>query len=55
MAFEYKEDPRTEKEYEQPEPECPECGSKKCDYFYWKGGEIIGCDDCIRREDVWDA
>lgn len=34
------------------EPECPICGSTNCDYFYKKDGEIIGCDDCIEREDV---
>ena len=43
MAFTYTEDPRKEEEY----------GSVKCDYFYKKHGEIIGCDDCIRREDVY--
>ena len=28
---------------------------EKCDYFYKykKYSEIIGCDDCIRREDVY--
>lgn len=34
-------------------PECVVCGSTKCDYFYFnKEGEPIGCDDCIRREEV---
>ena len=51
--FVYDEDPRTEPEYEEIEPECIVCGSKKCDYFYFKGGEPIGCDRCIRREEVW--
>ena len=51
-AFKYSEDPRTEPEYEEIEPECIVCGSKKCDYFYFKDGEPIGCDRCIRREGV---
>ena len=55
MAFTYTEDPRKEEEYEPEEPMCPVCGSEKCDYFYKykKYSEIIGCDDCIRREDVY--
>ena len=53
MAFTYTEDPRKEEAYEPEEPMCPVCGSVKCDYFYKKHGEIIGCDDCIRREDVY--
>ena len=52
-AFEYSEDPRTEPEQEEIQPECIVCGSKKCDYFDFKGDEPIGCDDCIRREEVW--
>ena len=52
--FEYSEDPRTEPEYEEIEPECMICGSKKCDYFYFnREGEPVGCDDCIRREEIW--
>ena len=40
--------------FEEIEPECVICGSKKCDYFYFnREGEPVGCDDCIRREDVW--
>ena len=34
--------------------DCPECGSTKCDYIYLKNGEIIGCDRCIIREDVYE-
>lgn len=52
MEFTYTEDPRKEEEYEE-EPICPVCGSEKCDYFYYQHGEIIGCDDCIRREEVY--
>ena len=34
-------------------PECIVCGSRDCDYFYFKDDEPIGCDECIRREEVW--
>ena len=54
MTFTYDDDPRMEKEYEEVEPICPICGSKKCDYFYKVDGEVIGCDDCVEREDVWE-
>lgn len=53
MAFTYTEDPRKEEEAEEIIPECIICGSRKCEYFYKKHGEIIGCDDCIRREEVY--
>lgn len=53
MPFVYDESPVKEKEYKEEEPICPECGSRKCDYFYYRNGEIIGCDDCIRREEVY--
>lgn len=53
MPFVYDESPIKEKEYKEEEPICPECGSIKCDYFYKRNGEIIGCDDCIRREEVY--
>lgn len=53
--FVYDEDPRTEPEYEEIEPECIVCGSKKCDYFYFnKDGEPVGCDDCIKKVDVYE-
>ena len=55
MAFTYTEDPRKEEEYEPEEPMCPVCGSVKCDYFYKKHGEIIGCDDCISRVEVYET
>lgn len=52
--FVYNEDQRTEPEYEEIEPECIICGSKKCDYFYFnREGEPIGCDDCVRKVEVW--
>ena len=52
--MDYTEDIRTEPEYEKIEPECIICGSRTCEYFYSDGhGEPIGCDDCIRREEVW--
>ena len=54
-AFKYDEDPRTEPEYEEIQPECIVCGSKKCDYFYFnKDGEPVGCDDCIKKVDVYE-
>ena len=52
--MDYTEDIRTEPEYEKIEPECIICGSRTWEYFYFDGhGEPIGCDDCIRREEVW--
>ncbi len=36
----------------QDEPVCPLCGSTRCDYLYRRDGEIIGCEDCIRRESI---
>lgn len=48
MEFTYIEDPRTDPEYEEIEPECIICGSRTCEYFYFdRHGEPIGCDDCI--------
>lgn len=30
---------------------CPICGSRICDYLVRDtSGELVGCDDCIRRE-----
>lgn len=53
--FVYDEDPRTEPETEEIQPECIVCGSKKCDYFYFnKDGEPVGCDDCIKKVDVYE-
>ena len=54
-GFEYDEDPRTEPEHEEIQPECIICGSQKCDYFYFnKDDEPVGCSDCIRREEVYE-
>ena len=54
-GFEYDEDPRTEPEYKEIQPECIVCGSRKCDYFYFnKDDEPVGCSDCIRREEVYE-
>lgn len=55
MGYQYDESPIREKEHEEIEPECSICGSKKCDYFYYQNGAFIGCDDCIRRVDVYEA
>ena len=55
MEFTYIEDPRTDLEYEEIEPECIICGSRTCEYFYFdRHGEPIGCDDCIRREAAYE-
>ena len=55
MAFTYTEDPRKEEEAEEIIPECIICGSRKCEYFYFdKWSEPLGCDDCIRRESVYE-
>lgn len=47
-------------DYPEPIPEppkltCPVCGAE-CKYFYRKlfSDEILGCDDCIEREDASD-
>ena len=55
MTFTYTEDPRKEEEAEEIIPECIICGSRICEYFYFdRHGEPIGCDDCIRRESVYE-
>lgn len=55
IPFTYTEDPRKEEEAEEIIPECIICGSRTCEYFYFnKWGEPIGCDDCIRRESVYE-
>lgn len=35
-------------------PRCPVCGSDESDYFYISGDEIVGCDVCIKKIEVWD-
>lgn len=35
-------------------PKCPVCGSDDSDYFYADGSEVVGCDCCLRRIEVWD-
>lgn len=54
----WKHIPNLNKEFEDEEwePVCEICGSTKCDYFYYdKDDQFLGCDDCIKRKDVWDA
>ena len=36
------------------EPHCPICG-KVCDTIYTVGGEIAGCDECIRIKEALDV
>ena len=35
-------------------PRCPICGSEESDYFYVSGGEVVGCECCIDKIEVWD-
>lgn len=54
--MDYLEDPRKEAEYEEIIPECIICGSRKCDDFYFdKWSEPIGCNDCIKRKEVYET
>lgn len=38
-------------------PECPVCGSECEDIYYSTDGDIVGCDDCIKKVDAneWAA
>ena len=34
------------------EPRCPVCG-EICEWYYiWRGREIVGCENCVRRCDA---
>lgn len=35
-------------------PRCPICGSEESDYFYVSSGEVVGCECCIDKVEVWD-
>lgn len=45
--------------YGHPEPEpswphCPICGNE-CETIFWsKFGEVVGCDECLEKQDAWD-
>lgn len=35
-------------------PRCPIC-CKECETIYWsKSGEVVGCDECLEKQDAWD-
>ena len=38
---------------EKKEPICPICG-KECERFYKFGGQIIGCDMCVKEVDAYE-
>lgn len=35
-------------------PVCPMCGEETDTFYKTIGGEIVGCDSCIRSVDAWD-
>lgn len=39
---------------ENPYPICPACG-EECNTYYYKDGEIIGCDQCVDTKDAWEV
>lgn len=39
---------------EEPLPICPVCGAETDTFFQDKYGDIVGCDECIKRLDAWD-
>lgn len=39
---------------EEPMPICPVCGAETDTFFQDKYGDIVGCDECIKRLDAWD-
>ena len=36
-------------------PRCPMCGRACRTVYRTAGGEIAGCNECVRGEDAWDA
>lgn len=34
---------------------CPCCGSTECGYFYRRGNEIVGCENCITMLDTYEV
>ena len=33
---------------------CPVCGAENPETIYLQGGEILGCDECVKRVDGYD-
>lgn len=36
-------------------PHCPICGSECEQIYYTRGGDIVGCDQCLYKSDAWDV
>ena len=39
---------------EEPLPVCPCCGEETEDYYIDLAGDIIGCENCVRRRDDYE-
>lgn len=39
---------------EEERPCCPICGSDESDYFYVVDGEVVGCEACVSKIEVYD-
>lgn len=39
---------------EDPPPLCPVCGEEAEDYYIDLAGDIIGCENCVRRKDAYE-
>ncbi len=37
------------------EPACPICGENCSSIFRDRWGNILGCEDCVKSEDAWEA
>jgi hypothetical protein len=35
-------------------PICPVCG-QECEDIYFSNREIVGCDECLKKEDAWEV
>ncbi len=35
-------------------PRCPVCGAECETLFRGRGGEILGCEDCVTASDAWE-
>jgi hypothetical protein len=35
-------------------PVCPVCG-QECEDIYFSNREIVGCDECLKKEDAWEV
>lgn len=46
---------RTGYPYDEPEcPRCPVCERETDTFYKNEYGDIVGCDECIRRVDAWE-